>query len=129
MSLSLDKSTCLYYGYNNNRHQFHINGLAIKAVDQCADLGVLRSGDFNQKHHINTICLKASKLATMIRCAFCTKDKTFLMKLFTVFVTPLPPPYRVCFKSLKSSLCPIWEVHTIHFWPSKTVVRLYTVHA
>ena len=24
MFLSLDKSACLYYGYNNNRHQYHI---------------------------------------------------------------------------------------------------------
>ncbi len=89
LPLNIDKSACQHYGHNNARHQYSINGDAIKIAEQYSDLGVLRSDDFCYKKHISAICLKASRLSAMIRRAFCTRDKTFLMRLFTVFVRPM----------------------------------------
>ena len=86
MSKSLNKLAHLFYGYNSNKHLYHFIRVTIKVADQCTDLGVLRSSDFKYKHHINAICLKASRLAAIKPRAFRTRDWAFLIQMFVVFL-------------------------------------------
>ena len=89
LPLSIAKSVSLHYGCNNQRMSYQINGAAIRDSDTCADLGVIRTSDFRYKAHINSICLKASRLSAMVFKLFSTRNKEFLCKLFITYIRPL----------------------------------------
>ena len=60
LPLSLPKCQCIYFGNNNTHHMYTMGGTAIASVDQCTDLGVVRSCDFKYALHISTTISKAS---------------------------------------------------------------------
>ena len=51
--------------------QYSINGSEVTNSRNCADLGIIRSNDFNYNEHYNQcVCLKANRMAAMIRRLF-----------------------------------------------------------
>ena len=74
------------------------------------------------------IFLKASRLAAMIRLAFCTRDKDLITKIFTVFVRPLLEYASQVWNHRDVGHCAqLARIayggatrRLIHFWPSKT---------
>ena len=57
LPLSLLKCIFLHYGVHNENYNYSVNGEAIKSVDKCADLGVIRTADFKYNQHIASLCL------------------------------------------------------------------------
>ena len=70
--------------------QYSINEFEVTNSGECADLGIIRSDDFNCNMHIISVCLKANKMTAMIRRFFSTRNHNFIMKLFLSFVQPIP---------------------------------------
>ena len=86
LPLSLPKCQCIHFGNNNTHHMYTMGGTAIASVDQCTDLGVVRSCDFKYALHISTTISKASRKWSMIRRVFSTRNHTFLKKLYMAYV-------------------------------------------
>ena len=55
----------------------------MKSMLECADLGNIRSANFDK------ICLKASRLSALLSRAYVSRDKAALMKLFNTHVRPI----------------------------------------
>ena len=89
LPFSVAKCACLHYGYHNPKLSYKINGSTVKDTDTCSDLGVIRTSDFRYKSHIDSICLKASRLSAMIFRLFSTRSRSFMCKLFLTYVRPL----------------------------------------
>ena len=66
-----------------------MGGTAIVSVDQCTDLGVVRSCDFRYALHFSMTIGKASHKCGMIRRVFSTRNHTFLKKLYMAYVMPI----------------------------------------
>ena len=47
--------------------QYSINESEVTNSCECADLGIICSDDFNYNAHIVSVCLKANRMAAMIR--------------------------------------------------------------
>src|SRR5207244_3806641 len=78
-----------------------INSLPLLRVTDIIDLGVRFSQDFSFSSHINEMCSKARRKASIIFNCFKSKNKKILFRAFTVFVRPtldycsnLWSPYR-----------------------------------
>ena len=50
----------------------------------CADLGIVRSANFDYRQHIDKIYLKASKLSAMLSRIYVSHDKVALTRLFNI---------------------------------------------
>ena len=70
---SLDKRACIHFGYLNPKMSFIINGVTVK-TDQCANLGVIKTPDFYYRAHTDVMCLKASRLASIIEQLLITRN-------------------------------------------------------
>ena len=89
LPLSLPKCECIHFGNNNAHHVYTMGGTAIASVDQCTDLGVVRSCDFKYASHISMTIGKASCECGMICRVFSTRNHTFLKKLYMAYVRPI----------------------------------------
>lgn len=85
----LPKCQCMHMGHNNLRQIYTLGGRPIPTVEQCTDLGVVRTSDFMYATHINALIAKASRLSGMIYKAFSTRSEQFIKKLFVVYVRPV----------------------------------------
>ena len=56
---------------------------------ECADLGIMRSVNFDYRQHIDKICLEASRLSAMLSRVYVSHDKAALMRLFNTYVRPI----------------------------------------
>ena len=89
LPLSLQKCQCLHIGHGNARYAYTLGGLPITAVEQCTDLGIIRTSDFSYNTHINSIISKASRSAGMLYRAFSTRNEVFIVKLYVAYVRPI----------------------------------------
>ena len=89
LPLSLPKCMCLHLGHNNMRHMYSLGGAPLMAVDQCTDLGLIRTSDFMYNTHIYSIISKASRTSGMLFRAFSTRNKAFILKLYVAYVRPI----------------------------------------
>ena len=65
------------------------NGVILPLVKNMSDLGITVDNDLDFKLHVNNICVKTKKRASLIRRCFYTRDKYILFKAFTMYVRPL----------------------------------------
>ena len=89
LPLSLPKYMCLHLGHNNMRHVYSLGGAPLMAVNQCTDLGLIRTSDFMYNTHIYSIISKASRASGMFFRAFSTRSKAFILKLYVAYVRPI----------------------------------------
>jgi len=88
LPININKCASLHYGHSNPCHTYSITGASIKNVDQCPDLGVLRTSDFRYNAHIDAICLKASRLCGMVLKLFASRDRKFLVRIYLTYIRP-----------------------------------------
>ena len=58
LPLCTEKSACLHYVHENPKYSYAVNGDIIKSMLESVDLGVIRSANFNNRQHIDKICLR-----------------------------------------------------------------------
>ena len=63
------------------RHVYSLDKAPLLAVDQCTDLGLIRTSDFMYNTHIYSIISKASRASGMLFRVFSTRSKAFLETL------------------------------------------------
>ena len=66
-----------------------LRGALILAVEECTDLGVIRTSDFSYATHIRSVVGKASCLSSMFFRAFIRRNFSFIMKFNIVYVKPI----------------------------------------
>ena len=89
LPLCQPKSQCLYMGHKNGRHAYMLGGAPILAVEECTDLGIIRTSDFSYATHIKSVMRKASCLSGMLFRAFSSRNASFIIKLFIAYVRPI----------------------------------------
>ena len=85
LPLSLAKCLCLHLGHGNICYSYTLGGVLLPAVEQCTDLGVIRSSDFSYAAHIHSIVNKASRAVGVITRVFSTRNELVLKKLFVAY--------------------------------------------
>ena len=75
LPLSLAKCLCLHLGHGNICYTYTLGGVPLPAVEQCTDLGVMRTSDFSYAAHIHSVVNKASCAVGMITRAFFFNQK------------------------------------------------------
>ena len=83
------KSECLHYGHKNPKYSYVVNGDTIKSMLECADLGIMRSANFDYRQLIDKICLQALRLSAMLSRVYVSHDKTAQTRLFNTYVRPI----------------------------------------
>ena len=89
MPLSLPKSQCLHFSRKNIKHVCSLGAAAVSVVNQCTDLGLLRTSDFLYAEHIRSIVDKALRCSGMLLRAFSSRQCAFMLKLFVTYVRPI----------------------------------------
>ena len=89
LPLCQPKSQCLHIGHKYGRHIYMLGGAPILAVEECTDLGVIRTSDFSYATHIKSVVRKASCLSGMLFGAFSSRNVSFIIKLYIVYVRPI----------------------------------------
>src|SRR5207244_3601010 len=91
--LSLAAEKCKIISFTNNKvasleYTYIKNSLPLLRATDIMDLGVRFSQDFSFSSHINEMCNKARRKASIILNCFKSKNKEILFRAFTVFVRP-----------------------------------------
>ena len=69
LPLNLAKFQCLHIGYGNPNYVSTLRGQPILVVEQCTDLGLIRTNKFSYSAHINSaICKTSLSLASFSKC-------------------------------------------------------------
>jgi hypothetical protein len=89
LPLNTLKSYCLHYGKNNPKRAYYAGGIQIQDVNECTDLGIIRSNTAHYDNHIKSVALKASRVAGMAWKLFATKHRDFQLKIYLSYVRPL----------------------------------------
>ena len=64
--ISLPKCAVLHYGNKNIRRKYTLCQQVIGSVNNCPDLGILRSNSFSYDDHIRATALRAMRLVGII---------------------------------------------------------------
>ena len=86
LSLCQPKSQCLHIGHKNGRYTYMLGGASKFAVEECTDLGVIRTSDFSYATHIRSVVRKAFCLSGMLFKAFLSRNVSFINKLYIAYV-------------------------------------------
>ena len=90
MPLSLPKCQCLHdLGRKNINHVYSLGAAAVLVVNQCTDLGLLRTSDFLYTEHIWSIVDIALRCSGMLLRSFSSRQRAFMLKLFVTYVRPI----------------------------------------
>ena len=89
MPFSLLKCQCLHLGRKNINHVYSLGAAVMSVVNQCTDLGLLRTSDFLYTEHIRSIVDKALRCSGMLLRAFFSRQHAFMLKLFVTYVRPI----------------------------------------
>ena len=89
LPLNFCKYQCLHIGYENPHYNYTLVHSNLINANKCIDLGLTRTSDFSYSAHIESIATKASRAAEMLFRAFSTRNETFIMKLFVMYVRPI----------------------------------------
>ena len=89
LPVNLPKCFVMHYGKNNARQGYTLQSHQLANVNECTDLGILRSDTFTYSHQVKAVALKASRMVGMVMKIFSTRDATFLTKVFCAYIRPL----------------------------------------
>ena len=89
LPISIAKCVILHYGRNNIKQAYTINPQIITESSNCLDLGVRRCDNMKYEHHARNTAHKAAKLYGMIMKLFCTRDPSFMTRLYTSYIRPV----------------------------------------
>ena len=88
LNIAFEKCQILHLGYGNPLHDYYFGETPIPSVNTIRDLGVEISRDMKFHVHINQIVKSATAIANQSQRCFMLKNKTFLTKMFKIFVRP-----------------------------------------
>jgi len=88
MRIAFAKCATLHLGYGNPANEYTFDDFLIPSVDEIRDLGVTVSNNLKFGSHIMKICKSASATSNLIYKCFHNRSRTFLKKLFQVYVRP-----------------------------------------
>ena len=66
-----------------------MNQQIITELDNCFDLGVRRCNNMKYENHARDTAHKAARLSGMVMKLFCTRDPSFMMRLYTSYILPV----------------------------------------
>ena len=87
--LSLPKCQSLHLDRKNINHVYSLSAAAVSVVNQCTDLGLLRTSDFLYTEHIRSIVDKALRCSGMLFRSFSSRQRAFMLKLFVTYMRPI----------------------------------------
>ena len=100
LPLSFDKLVYLHLGLRFPDYVYNCGLHAIKQMSSVKDLGVVFCSNVNFRNHYESMCKKANSLCALIFRSFESRDPSFLISLFNVYVKPV----------LEYSSC-VWSPH------------------
>ena len=87
--ISLEKSSVLHCGRQQQHNTYFIHGLPIKSVDTVIDLGVTRSSDGSYSAHYQGLITKARRATGLIRRSLHMRTQQLMWPAFQVYVLPI----------------------------------------
>lgn len=113
LSVNEDKCQHLHVGRANLNYTFFLNRVAINRADIVRDLGILFTSNLKWGQHISHIISQANRKLSLIFKAFINRDRSFLIKMFTVYVRPLLEYCTVVFSPRKRSSVDIVRIEAV----------------
>ena len=89
LPISIAKCVILHYRRNNVKQAFTINQQIITESDNCLDLGVRHCDNMKYEHHARDTTHMAARFPGMVMKLFCTRDPSFMTKLYTPYICPV----------------------------------------
>ena len=104
MKFNVEKCKIMYLGYNNEKHQYHLNGTELNETRIERDLGVQIDNELKFTKHISSIVAKANKMIGLIKISFDSVEETEEVKMFSNL-------YNTLIRPLLEYSVQVWSPH------------------
>ena len=89
MSFNVNKCKIMHLGYNNPKHEYSLDDIALAETVKERDLGVLIDNELKFSQHIKSIVAKANRMIGLIKISFESVDKDMFKTLYNALIRPL----------------------------------------
>lgn len=88
LKFNVNKCVVMHYGANNQKYQYHINGIPLAESEMERDLGVIFSTNLKWKNQVITAANTANQMLGRIKKSFVHFDCKLLLLLYKTFIRP-----------------------------------------